>query len=361
MSRVKTSFVSISRIKTSFVIAAGLTALYVILLLFSLSGRQRIKALPEQLLVNEVETDTKTNHFFKGLNRHTWEGRCLQSLERLCNFPIFPKAPDRRDIVDNVDISSPAKQVTGLRLLGFLRPNVTGEYFFSVETNGFVEVWLSKSISWKGGAKIAHGYPTGKLQDESLESSNLSVKLSAQHAYYIDIVYARGEIRNNNGPQVKLAWKGPDKNVFEVIPGKFFARFKNDSDMADMKVYDDDLPDVLACESIRLKFAGEHMKPGRITYLESSAVRNALNFCDYKPSYLLNPANVAGFRQYQGVYKYVQKTYTLPYSSVDGITRGRGGAAFLAEFPLEEREARSVVDRYTAALEKSYAGLVACL
>ena len=53
--------------------------------------------------------------------------------------------------------------------------------------------------------------------------------------------------------------------------------------------------------------------------------------------------------------------YTLPYSSVDGITRGRGGAPFLAEFPLEEREPRSVIDRYTAALEKSYAGSVACL
>ena len=355
MSRVKTSFVSISRIKTSFVIAVGLTALYVILVLFSFSGRQLTKALPEQLLVNEVETDTKTNHFFKGLNQHTWEGRCLQSLEKLCSFPIFPKAPDRRGIVDNVNISSNAKQVTGLRLLGFLRPNVTGEYFFSVETNGFVEFWLSKSISWKGGANIAHGYPTGRLpKDESLESSNLSVKLSAQHAYYIDIVYARGEIRNNNGPQVKLAWKRPDKNVFEVIPGEFFALFKNDSDMAEMKVYDDDLPDVLACESIRLKFASEHMKPERITYLESSAVRNALNFCDYKPSYLLNPANVAGFKHSHGVYKHAHKTYTLPYSSVDGITRG--GAAFLSEFPLEEREARSVVDRYTAALEKSYAG-----
>ena len=117
-------------------IAVGLTALYVILVLFSFSGRQLTKALPEQLLVNEVETDTKTNHFFKGLNQHTWEGRCLQSLEKLCSFPIFPKAPDRRGIVDNVNISSNAKQVTGLRLLGFLRPNVTGEYFFSVESFG---------------------------------------------------------------------------------------------------------------------------------------------------------------------------------------------------------------------------------
>ena len=76
--------------------------------------------------------------------------------------------------------------------------------------------------------------------------------------------------------------------------------------MAEMKVYDDDLPDVLACESIRLKFAGEQMKPERITYLENSAVRNPLNFCNYKPSYL-NPANVAGFRQYQGVYKHAHK------------------------------------------------------
>ena len=54
---------------------------------------------------------------------------CLMSLEQLCNFPIFPKAPDKRSLVNNVNISLSANEVDGLRLLGFLQPNVTGEYF----------------------------------------------------------------------------------------------------------------------------------------------------------------------------------------------------------------------------------------
>ena len=51
------------------------------------------------------------------------------------------------------------------------------------------------------------------------------------------------------------------------------------------------------------------------------------------------------------------KTYSFPYSNVDGIARNTAaGPAFMAENPLEEQEARSVVERYISELEKSYAG-----
>ena len=62
---------------------------------------------------------------------------CLISLKQLCNFPIFPKAPDKRSLVKNVYISLSASEVDGLQLLGFLQPNVTGEYLFPVTSNVF--------------------------------------------------------------------------------------------------------------------------------------------------------------------------------------------------------------------------------
>ena len=360
-----------SRVKKLLVVATGLVGVYVILVFFSISGRpsskptelfelfQRTEAAKnvldaaKYLLVNVDKNDTETSDlkvvpFLKGLNQHTWEKNCQKSLEHLCNFPIFPKAPDIRSIADNVDITSSTKEVDGIRLLGYLKPNVTGEFLFSVKSNGFVEVWLAKSTSWGEGTKIAQ-YPAKP------EESSLGVKLLAYKKYYIDIVYARGG--ENNGAQIQLLWKRPDLTDFEVIDGQYFAPYKNDSDKARMKVYDDDLPDVLACASLRLKFANKHMKSETTSYLESAAVSKALNFCEYKPSYLLDPANLVGFGQYHGVYRHAHKTYSFPYSNVDGIARNPApGPAFMAENPLEEQEARSVVDKYITALEKSYDG-----
>lgn len=360
-----------SRVKKFFVVATVLVAVYVILVFFSMSGRpsskpselfelfQRTgairnvldaaKHLPLSVDKNDTETsDFKVVPFVKGLNQHTWEKNCQKSLDQLCNFPIFPKAPDTRSIAENVDITSSTKEVDGIRLLGFLKPNVTGEFLFSVKSNGFVEVWLSKSTSSREGMKIAQ-YPAKP------EESSLGMKLSAYETYFIDIVYARGG--ENNGAQIQLSWKRPDQNDFEVIDGQYFTPYKNDNDKARMKIYDADLPDVLACASLRLKFANKHMKPETTSYLESTAVSNALDFCEYKPSYLLDPANLVRFGQYHGVYRHAHKTYSFPYSNVDGIARNpAAGPAFLAENPLEEQEARSVVDKFLAALEKSYAG-----
>ena len=70
----------------------------------------------------------------------------------------------------------------------------------------------------------------------------------------------------------------PDKNAFEVIDGQYFALHNGDSDKAQMTVYNDDLPDVFACASLRLKFANKHMKSEKTSYLESAAVSKALDF-----------------------------------------------------------------------------------
>lgn len=89
--------------------------------------------------------------------------------------------------------------------------------------------------------------------------------------------------------------------------------------------------------------------------LQSVYVNKALNFCEYTPSYLLDPAKVANFGRYRGVYRHAQKIFTFPNTEVEGLTPKRA-ARFLAEKPLSEGEARGVVDKYMTALEESYPG-----
>lgn len=357
-----------SRVKLLFFFSVLIVGLYVVLVLNQLSrfhgGPLYKTSQKDDWQVDTVEDDETIQLEkiqFGGLNQHSWEKHCQISFEKLCNFPIFPKAPDERNFVENVNITSSVNEADGLRLLGFLRPNATGSYRFLVSSSGFAEVWLSANKNWKNAKKIASAKPSipapnnqtvGELKSEI--SNNIS--LSARQTYYIEVIFARG-IQKKSGPLIQLAWRRPDKSAFEIIDRSFFSPYTNDSSKAKMKVYDDDLPDVLACTSLRLNAANKYMKPETIPFLNSTAVNRALEFCEYRPSYLLDPANVKGFRLYQGVYSHVHKTYSFPYPNVDGIARNQGAPqAFLAENPLEKQEAWSVVNRYLASLEKSYPG-----
>ena len=329
--------------------------------------RKKIETFGVNTISSSVPTNTTGDEEMiqlKGLNQHMWENQCLKSFERLCNYPVFPKAPAKRKFVKNIQLNSAVNGVDGLRLLGFLRPNVTGDYLFLLASNGFAELWLSTDKKWKNGRKIAYAKPpmvsSNRMDFVAMKSHiSSSIRLVKKQIYYIEVIYAQGaQTGFRSGPSIEVAWKRPDKSDFEIIDNTFFSPYTNDSDKAEMKVYDDDLPDALACEQVRQSFANKYMRPEKLPILESTMVREALDFCEYKPSYLLDPANLpVKFGQYHGVYGYAHTTYSFPYTNVDGITRNpRVEKAFIAENPLEEKEARSVVNRYMVALQKKYPG-----
>ena len=120
-----------SRVKRVLLVAIGVVSLYIVMVVFSISGRGRSTIHPTEMVLiqteevhmeNEPTTEAKIVYFLKGLNQHIWTKNCQKSLEQLCNFPIFPNAPDSRSMVKNVNITSSVKDVDGIRLLGFLRP-----------------------------------------------------------------------------------------------------------------------------------------------------------------------------------------------------------------------------------------------
>lgn len=297
----------------------------------------------------------------KGLNQHIWEKNCQISLEQLCSYPIFPKAPDKRSFAETANFTSTDNEVDGLRLLGFLRPNETGEYLFFIASNGFAEVWLSTNRDWKNGEKIAHVMPREEKSRPNFDFGAMksmfsqSVRLLSRQTYYIEIIYAGGS-QSKSGALIQVAWKRPDSSGFEIIDEAFLTPFTNDSVKAKMKVYDDDLPDVHACALLRLKFANKYMRSETLSFLESTAVNRALDFCEYRPGYVLKPASLRGFKQYDGVKVHTHKTFSFPYVNVDGIAKNQRAQRFFAENPLEEKEAWSVVNRYMVALEDNYPG-----
>ena len=297
---------------------------------------------------------------FDGLNLHTWEKHCRMSLEQLCNYPIFPKAPDRRTFVENLNIASSRSEV-GVRVFGYLTPNMTGEYVFSVTSQGLAELWLSKNRHWKDAKKVACTKPSEStpnlMSGRKKTHFSSSIYLVAEHTYYFEAICVRS-ILKRSVPSIQIAWRTPEKTTFEIISKAFLTLYTNDNAKAKTKTFDDDLPNVLACA--QLDSPGDrnkYMTPERLSYLESTAVSKALDFCEYRPSYILDPASSLGFKRYDGVVKNVHKMYSFPFSDIDGVIRNDEAAAhFLIAYPLQEQDSWSVVDRYMGAIEKTYPG-----
>ena len=80
--------------------------------------------------------------------------------------------------------------------------------------------------------------------------------------------------------------------------------------------------------------------------LQSVYVNKGLNFCEYTPSYLLDPAKVAIFGRYRGVYRHAHKIFTFPNTEVEGVTPKRA-AHFLAVKTLTQALCK---DSYTSLL-----------
>ena len=363
------------------VLMAGLWVISVTVYLF---GRQEVipnvmslqyQPKPERrtasgLLASRHVTDHYTADFelgfiFQGLNKHTWETHCPSDLKQLCNYPIFPKAPDKRNFVQNVNINSKVDNVDGaVRLLGYVRPNASGEYQFLVTSNGFAEVWLGPNANWKDAKKIAYVKPQylrstlKKLSFETMKSQiSETVSLLARQIYYFEVIYVKADTKSSE-QLIQVAWKRPDRIEFELIEGEYFSLYTEDSDKAKLKIYDEELPDVLACKKLRRRFANKYMRPETLPYLSRAAVDKTLSICEYKPSYLLDPANLPrDLKTYHGVRRHVQKIHIYPVEYVSGVvTNQRDGKWILRgpQYPLNETESLIVVHKYFHEMDRMY-------
>lgn len=302
-----------------------------------------------------------------GLNQHIWESNCLSNIETLCNFPVFPNAPDKRNVILSTEILTESYRAAhdGQRLFGYLLPNLTGEYYFAVSTNGYAEIWLSSSKNWKEAKEILFLRPfdlqltLGRLDfNASKKQISKGIRLKAKRRYYLEIVYAPGSRNNIDNNFIQVAWKRPRQSIFEIIESNFLSLYKNDSEKWQLHLYDDEMPGALPCRAKKhSSYRNKYMKSESFPYLKHQNVQRTLNYCNYRPSYLVNRAELLSFGQYYGVYKYTRKTYSYQFPNVEGITRNpEREQEFTAEYPLDKNEVWSIVKRYMTALRKAYKG-----
>ncbi|XP_044184982.1 beta-1,4-N-acetylgalactosaminyltransferase 3-like isoform X1 [Acropora millepora] len=318
---------------------------------------------PLDLLENDENISSR------GLNQHVWDKNCIKTIASLCNFPMFPNAPDKRQVIYRTEITEQNDSTTDAhRIFGFIRPNLTGDYQFAVASNGYAEVWLSESANWNTAKEIAYlklverisvtTTVTGRTFNVSRKQISSRIYLKAKTRYYIEILYALG-IQSKGEYFLRVSWKHPQESNFVVIESDSLFPFKNDSKAGKQKMYDDELPNAKSCnkDGANQGYKNKHMNKDqvKIPFLEHTSVSKVLPSCEYRPSYLPDAATLKSFRQYHGVFKHVKKIHTFPFSFPEGVVlESRHQRYSFAQLPLQEEEAWSVVEKYMDSLKKSY-------
>lgn len=203
------------------------------------------------------------------LNLHLFSETCASDLDILCNFPMFPNAPDNRLLLNTTNVTKDLiGGRAGLRLFGFITPAKSGLYTFTVKFC-HAEVWLSQNENWRHSRKIC----------DAGNFSKQEIKLTAGKNHFIEVVATCLRQRN----KVQLLWKTPASSVFEVINETFLSSFVDDNGL-NSKIYDELLPDSPVCTSRRYKTTYFQVYQ-EISYLSHDEVQDILPYCDYHPSY----------------------------------------------------------------------------
>ena len=275
---------------------------------------------------NDSQTTTtlaKRGH----LNLHLWSETCAKDLNILCNFPMFPNAPDNRVLLNSTKVT---KDLTGgsagLRLFGFVTPPKSGSYLFTVKFC-HAEVWLSHNENWRHLKKI---WDAGNF-------SKQEIGLIAGKNYFIEVAAACQRT------EIQLLWKTPESSVFEDINTTFLSSFVDDSGL-NTTFYDKSLPDSPLCTSKRYKTTYFRVRQ-EISYLSHDEVQDILPYCDYNPSYTVKKK----IKRFQAVNFFHFHTFVYPFPDDKNLS-------FATHPPLNKNEALEVVHIFMESFEEKMSG-----
>lgn len=263
------------------------------------------------------------------LNLHLFTETCAADLNILCNFPMFPKAPDNRLLLNTTKLTKGSTGVgAGIRLFGYITPAKSGLHMFTVKFCQ-AEVWLSHNENLKHLRKISD---TGNF-------SKQEIGLIAGQNYFIEVVATCFRQRN----QIQLLWKTPVSSVFEIINGTFLTPFVDDSGL-NSKIYDGLLPDSSVCTSRRYKttYFQVHQE---ISYLLHDEVQDVLPYCDYNPSYTVKKR----IKRYQAISRYHVRAFVYPFPDDKNFKNANN-------CPLNKDEALEVVRIFMESFEEKMLG-----
>lgn len=163
-----------------------------------------------------------------------WNNISGGTVSKLTSHADYPDNPDSVSYISTLDMPQNVGDLFGVRIRGYLVPEVSGNYHIWLSANNRGEVYLSSDSFASNAALIAYNASQnsyGEWDQDSTQKSSL-ISLNAGEYYYFEVLYKEG----SNNDHLSIAWTKPD-STFEIIPPTAIATLvPNDSDL-------DKLPD----------------------------------------------------------------------------------------------------------------------
>lgn len=277
-------------------------------------------------VVSKTTSSVKNNSVYNHgkLAVQVWSNICGGKLWHLLNSPFFPRFFDGSYFISQARAAL-NKNNYGQRIYGFLQPPETGYYKFVLYSDDGSEFWFGLNgtlASLKLAASVASREKTGRAPVGEIHfDSQISEDflLERGNRYPLEIIHLQG----TETDFVELHWIRPGKHFLEVVTSEFISHsgnFQSVFQTANLKV----------ASKSQSSFS---TRPYLVTFLTDSTVERSLSTCSYTLPAPTKP-DVPRFHGYKTI-----KEVTIITNDKDW----RGNI-----------EAREVIDRYMAGLEKVF-------
>ncbi|XP_016126947.1 beta-1,4-N-acetylgalactosaminyltransferase 3 [Sinocyclocheilus grahami] len=251
------------------------------------------------------------------VNMHVFEDCCGGSLDQLRNNLLYPLFPNVRTTVSRLAVS-PQWSNYGLRIFGYLHPEVTDEYIFAVSSDDNSEFWLSLNESPENLQRLVYVGETGNEWTAPGEywkfASQISkpvlvsffLRLVKDMKYFFEIL-----LKQNRGmDHLEIAWSlNRDNGTFSVITSELLSLYEDESSLQMGDI--DHIPQTKASYDRLLQpipmpphSAGDMIREDprdhiyKYKMLDESNLKDFFPECHYSPSYILREQ----IGRYEGVY-----------------------------------------------------------
>lgn len=306
---------------------------------------------------SRAETAQENGIVTSGLNVHIWYDFCPSSFQVLCHHPLFPKAPDEKTIITTLDVTR-TKDNYVQRIFGFLHPPKTGKYKFAIASDDFSELWLSTNENPSKAVLICSLGQWSTRNDFQQSPAQVSheIEMKEDRKYFVEIVHV--QMKGDDFLQVVWSTPGMPRSEFETISTNSISLF--DKDNGTLHNYDT-VPYSPACNSRpRHRHSSRTEVNSTPRYLPHETVKDALPYCDYRPSYLTVKEAPDG--RPKQVYDFLSD-HLIPIGSYPAAEY----QTVINEFPvfgnhhLDAMKAQEVARIYVDGLHQHYPGLVSYL
>lgn len=153
-----------------------------------------------------------------------WSGITGDGTYSLKSNSDYPFSPTEMQFLNKTSISANLSDFYGLKIHGYLRPMVSGNYMFNAIGKDHFDIYLSTSSSGPQSHIMS-----SRDYRQSDTFSTKEVYLSAYELYPIKILTQA----QDGDDYFELKWKKPGKSQFEIISGNHIARYQWD----DISIY----------------------------------------------------------------------------------------------------------------------------